>query len=141
MHFGDAARNAEVLHAHGENRIEIRGIEQLEEGALRIDARNDGFAGDLFAVGKNDARNGASFGADLLHLGTSTDFGTSRFSSFAKRARELAKPAARKRCGSNWMRISRGAKQQKRGRARGPRTKIAAEDAARGDGGADKPGG
>src|SRR5579859_2784895 len=112
MDFGDAAGNAEVLHAHGENGIEIRRIEKLEKGALRIHSGNDGFAGDLLAVGKNNARNGASFGADLPHFGAGTNFSAGGFSGFAERARELSKPAARKGGRTNRMRISSGAQQQ-----------------------------
>ena len=90
MHFGDAARNTEVLHAHGENGIEIRGIEQLEEGAFRIHAGNDRFAGDFLAVGEDNTGNGAILGEDLLYVGVGADFDAGFLGSFAEGAREFA---------------------------------------------------
>src|SRR5258707_7013294 len=138
MHFGDAAGNAEVLDAHGENGIEIRRVEQLEEGALRIDTGNNGFAGDLFAVCEDDTGNGAILGGDVSYFGVGANLDAGFLGGFAEGAREFAKPAARECRRANRMRIRGGAEQQERGGARGPGAEVCAEDSAGGNRGAQK---
>ena len=53
--FGDVACGADVADAERESRIELRWIDEIEERALGIDAGDDGFGGDFFAVGENDS--------------------------------------------------------------------------------------
>src|SRR6266852_8182467 len=112
MNFGDAAGDAEVLHAHGENGIEIRGIEQLEEGTFRIHAGNDGFAGDFFAIGEDNTGNGAIFGADVFDFSIGANLDAGILGGFAESAREFAKPAAGEGCRADRMWIASGAEEQ-----------------------------
>ena len=54
IHLGYIAAGTDVPDTQGESRIELRGIDQIEERALGIDAGDDGFGGDFFAVGEDD---------------------------------------------------------------------------------------
>ncbi len=58
-------------------RIELRRINEIEERALGIDAGDDGFSGDFFAVGEDDRSDGVIFDADVLDVGLRADFGAS----------------------------------------------------------------
>ena len=78
--LGDVAGGTDVANAQREGRIELRGIDEIEKGALGIDAGDDGFGGDFFAVGEDDAGDGAVFDANVL------DFGLVRISTPALRA-------------------------------------------------------
>ena len=51
------------------------GSSKLEKSALGIDAGDDGFDGDFFAIGENDAGDGAVFDANVLNFGVGADFG------------------------------------------------------------------
>src|SRR5580693_9239474 len=52
MNFGNGACGANVANAKREGGIELGGIEEREKSALGIDAGNDSFNGDFFAIGK-----------------------------------------------------------------------------------------
>src|SRR5882762_10308379 len=108
----------------------------MEKGALGIDAGHDGFDGDFFAIGENDAGDGAVFEEDVLDFGIGADFSACLFCRFGKCAREGAESAARKRGRANGMGVGRRAQQKNGGRTSGPGTKRGAKDAARSDDGA-----
>src|SRR5260221_3428930 len=55
MNFGYGAIRTEVADAQGESGIELRGIEEMEEGALGIDAGDHGVGGDFFAAREYEA--------------------------------------------------------------------------------------
>ena len=51
-------------------------VDEIEECALGIDAGDDGFDGDFFAIGEDDGGDGAVFDADVLDFGIGANFGT-----------------------------------------------------------------
>lgn len=75
MNFGDGAVGAEVADAEGEGGIELRGIKEMEECALGIDAGNDGFNFNFFAIGEDETSDGAIFDEDVLDFGVGAEFG------------------------------------------------------------------
>jgi len=73
--FGDVACGADVADAERECWVELGWIDEIEERALGVDAGDDGFGGDFFAVGENDCGDGVIFDADVLDVGLRADFG------------------------------------------------------------------
>lgn len=138
MNFGDGSVGADVADAEGEGGIELRGIKEMEESAFGIDAGNDGFDLDFFAVGKDKGVDGAVFDEDVLDFGVGADFGAGYASGIGESASERAEPATRKSGGANGMRVRCGAEKKNRGGTGGPRTEGGAEDAAGGDGSAEQ---
>ncbi len=108
MNFGDGAVGANVANAKGESGIELGGIEEFEKSALGIDAGDDGFDGDFFAIGEHDAGDGAVFDADVLNFGIGADFRAGCFAGrFSESASERAEPSARKSGRADGMRNPR----------------------------------
>jgi len=136
--FGDSAIRTEILDAIGERRIELGRIEEMEEGALGIQAGGDRVDGDLFAAGEHDASNGAVLDANVLDFGIDANFRASLLCRFGKSPREAAEPAARKGSGAHGVRIASGTEKKNSRGTRGPGTEGRAENAAGGDDGANK---
>ena len=107
----------------------------MEEGAFGVDAGDDGFNGDFFAVGENNAGDSAVFDADMLHFCIGADFSASLFCRSCERVREGAKSAARKRGRAYRMGVGSGAQKKDGGRTGRPRAESGAKDAASGDDG------
>src|SRR5258708_7520560 len=63
--FGDRAVGTKILDAVGEGRVELGRIEELKKSALGVDAGDDTFDRDFFAIRKHDSRDGAVFDAKL----------------------------------------------------------------------------
>src|SRR5690348_1477886 len=95
--FGDGAIGADVANAKSKSGIELRRIEEFEEGALGVDAGDHGRNVDFLTVGKYEAADGAIFHADVLNLGVGTDFHARIFCGLGEGVREGAQTAARKR--------------------------------------------
>src|SRR5579859_533172 len=55
VNFGDGAVRTEILDAQGERGIELRRVDEMEEGPLGIDAGDDRVGGGFFAVGEDEA--------------------------------------------------------------------------------------
>ena len=70
---------------------------QIEEGALGVDAGDDGFDGDFFAVGENDAGDCVVFDADVLDFGMGADFGAGGACGFGEGVSKSAESAVRER--------------------------------------------
>src|SRR6266851_4801264 len=107
--LGDGAIGAEMFDAVGKGGIELRGIEEMKEGALGIDARDDGLDDNFFAAGENDAGDSAVFDEDVADFGIGTNFSAGQFCGFGESAREGAESAARERGGAYGMGIGGGA--------------------------------
>jgi len=71
----------------------MRGIDKMEEGALGIDAGDDGLDGDFFAIGENDAVTAPSL-MRMCWLRIGADFSAGLFRRFGGACREGAEPAA-----------------------------------------------
>src|SRR6202030_602636 len=117
-----------------------RGIEEMEEGALGIDAGDDGGGWEFFAVGEDEADYRAAFYADVADFGVGANFGAGLAGGFGHRAGEGTETPVRKGSGAYGMRVGSGSQQKNGGRARGPRTHRGAKNSARGDNGTDKVG-
>src|ERR1700747_3763849 len=136
MDFGNSAVAAKILDALGEGGIELRGIEELEEGALGVDAGDYGAGGKFFAAGEDQAKDGAIFNPDLAHFGVGADFSTGCARRFGERAGEGAEATVGEGGGTDGMGVRGRAQEEDGGRAGGPRTERGAENAAGGDYGA-----
>ena len=134
--LGDGAIGAEIFHAVGKGGVELRGIDELEKGAFGIDAGDDGFDSDFFAIGENDAGDGAVFDENVADFGIGADFSAGLFRGFGESAREGTESAARKRGRAYGMDIGGGAQKKDGGLSGRPGTKRGAKNAARGDDGA-----
>src|SRR5579859_150640 len=130
MDFGDGAVGAKVADAEGEGRIELRGIEKFEKSALGIDAGDDSFDSDFFAIGENKAANGAVFHADVLNLGVGADFDACLAGGIGKSVGKRAEPTARESGRAGGMGVRGGAKKQHGRGTGGPGTERGAKDAA-----------
>src|SRR5260370_1037473 len=127
-----------IFDAQGEARIEMRRIDELEKGALGIEAGNDCIGGNFFAAREDEASDGAIFEVDVAGFGVGADFGAGMARGFRECARERAEPSVRKRSGADGMRVGSGAQEENRGGARRPGTKRGAKNSARGDNGANE---
>src|SRR5260370_35994900 len=95
--LGDGAIGAEIFHAVGEGGVELRGIDEMEKSAVGIDARDDGFDGDFFAIGENDAGDGTAFGKNVGDFGVRADFSAGLFRGYVEGARAQTQSARRTR--------------------------------------------
>src|SRR6516165_1318562 len=138
MYFGNTSGNAEVLHPHRKNRIEVRRIKQLEEGALRIDSGDDCAARDFFAVAKHHTGYRAVLRANLLDSSVRAYLRTRSLRGFSERARKLSQTAPWKCRRTDGMGIGCRSQQEHRGGACRPGTKICAKNAPRGNRGTQK---
>src|SRR5258708_6688368 len=107
--LGDGAIGTEIFDAVGKGGIELRRIEEMEEGALGIDAGDDGLDGDFFAAGQNDAGDSAVFDEDVADFGIRTNFSAGQFCGFGGPAREGAETSPGNRAGADGMGIGGGA--------------------------------
>lgn len=111
MNFGDSAVGADIADAEGEGGIELRGIEELEKGALGIDTRNDGMDFDFLAIGQDETGDGAVFDQDVLDFGVGAELGTGFASGVGENAGEGTESTAGKCGGAHRMGIGSGAQQ------------------------------
>src|ERR1700724_3394379 len=109
MDLGDVAGGADVADAQRESRVELRGIDEMEEGALGINAGDHGFGGN---------------------------FATGGAGSLGDSAGQRAESAVGKGGRADRMRIGSGAEKKDGGAAGRPRSERRAENAASGDRGA-----
>src|SRR5262247_1165646 len=72
-HLGDGAPAANVPHGADERRIEPAGVDEPEQGPLRIGAGDDERGGDLLAVRERDADRAPLAHGDLRDLGAAAD--------------------------------------------------------------------
>ncbi len=138
MNFRDGAVRTEIADAQSERRIDLRRIDEVEEGALGVEAGNDRIGGNFFAASEDEASDGAIFDADVADFGVGADFGADMARGFRECARERAEPSVRKRSGADGMRVGSGAQEENRRGARRPGTKRGAKNSARGDNGANE---
>src|SRR6266581_533325 len=115
--FGDITPCAEVLDAIREDGIELRRVDEVKEGALRIDAGSHGFRGDFFSALENNSRDGTILNANLLDFRIRTDLHACFLGGLRERARERAKAATRESRGTNRVDVRSGAKKQDCGRS------------------------
>ena len=130
IHFRDIALCTEILNAIREHRVKLRGVDETKEGALRIDAGNNRFAGNFFSVLKHHARDRAILEANPLDFRIRADFRACLLGGFRERPRERAEAATRKTGRANGMSIRSGAKQQHCGRSSGPWAQGISEDSS-----------
>src|SRR5260221_5283278 len=90
MTFAYVAIRTEVADAHSESRIELRGVEEMEESALGIDAGNHGVGGDFFATGEYEAGDSTILDANVANFGVGADFGAGLAGGFGDGAGERA---------------------------------------------------
>ena len=136
--FGDGAAARMLRMRRAKVGSSCDGIDEIEEGALGVDAGDDGFGGDFFAVGEDEAGDGAVFDANVLDFGLRANFRAGLARGVGERARERAESSARKCSGADGMRIGSGAQKKHGGAACRPRTERGAENAASGDDGAEQ---
>src|SRR5437660_3378469 len=136
--FRDRAIRPEILEAIGEGGVELGRIEEMEEGALGIQAGGDSVDGNLFAIGEHDARNRAVFDANVLDFRIGANFRAGLLRRFGKSAREVAEPATRKRSGSYGMGVGSSAKKKDSRGTRRPGAESRAENATGSNDGADE---
>src|SRR5260370_6753975 len=110
----------------------------MKEGALGVNAGNDGFDGDFFGSGEHDPGNGAVFQANLLDFGIGANFSAGLLRGFGQSAREVTEAGRGKSSGAHGMGVASGAHQEDGGGTRGPRPERGPEDAACGDKGGDE---
>jgi hypothetical protein len=134
MDFGDIATGAEILHAVGKSRVQLRGIEKVKESALGIEAGDDGVSGDFFAASENEGRYRAVLQVDVPNLSIGADFGARGARGFSKGASKGPEPSAGERSGAHWMGISGGTKKKNRRGTCGPGTQRRAEYSTSRDG-------
>src|SRR5258707_5773634 len=128
MNFGYGAIRTEVADAQSESRIELRGVEEMEESALGIDAGNHGVGGDFFATGEYEAGDSTILDANVANFGVGADFGAGLAGGFGEGASERAESSVRERSGADGMRVCGGAKKQNGGGARGASAKRRAPE-------------
>jgi hypothetical protein len=109
MNLGYGAVRTEVADAQGEGGIELRGIEEMEEGALRVYAGDYGVGEDFFAVGEDKTGDSAVFDVDVADFGIGADFGAGLARGFGERAGEGTESSVREGGGADGMRIGGGA--------------------------------
>src|SRR5579863_1274176 len=97
IHLGDVAAGTDVADAQREGRIELRGIDEIEKGALGVDAGDDRLGGDFFSVGEDYGGDAAVLDANVLDFGLRANLGTGLARSIGKRAGERAEASAGKR--------------------------------------------
>src|SRR5260221_331257 len=97
MNFGYGAIRTEVADAQSESRIELRGVEEMEESALGIDAGNHGVGGDFFATGEYEAGDSTILDANVANFGVGADFGAGLAGRFGEGGREKAESSSRER--------------------------------------------
>jgi len=95
IYFCNVAGGTDVADAKCEGRIELRGIDQIEERAFGVDAGDDGFGGDFFTLGEDDSGDRIIFDTDVLDVGLRTNFGAHGAGGFGESLRESAKPTLR----------------------------------------------
>ena len=130
------AAAAEIFDALREGGVELRGVEELEEGALGVDTGDYGAGGEFFAAGEDEAGDCTVFDADVADFGVGADFGAGCARGFCEGAGEGAEASVGEGSGTDWMRIGCGAKKKDCCGACGPRAERGAEDTAGGDYGA-----
>ena len=108
MNLGDGSCRAKVTDAQSECRVELCGIEQIEKGALGIDAGGDSMDADFFAIGEYESHDGAVFDADVPDFGVGANFRAGLARGFRKRTGEGAEPAVREGSRTNGMRVGSG---------------------------------
>ena len=101
--FRDVAGGADVADAKRECWVELRRINEIEERALGVDAGDDGFGGDFFAVGEDDSSDGVVLDSNVLDVSLRSNFGAGSACGFRESTRESAEPTFRERCGANGM--------------------------------------
>src|SRR5260221_1463912 len=136
MTFGDGSIRTEVADAQSESRIELRGVEEMEESALGIEAGNHGGGGDFFATGEYEAGDSTHLEANVANFGVGADFGAGLAGRFGEGASERAESSVRERSGADGMRVCGGAKKQNGGGTRRPWAKRGAGGARGRDHGA-----
>src|SRR5580698_1435803 len=116
----------------------VDGIEQTEQGALRIGAGDDGFRGDLFAAREQDAGNSSVFDQNLGDFGVGANFDAGFFRGGGHGGGEGAHASAGVGGVPYRIRIGGGAQQKQQRGAGGPGAEGGAVDAASGDCGAEQ---
>ena len=86
--FRHRSHHAVVLEFLGEARGQMRRVDQVQQGALRVGVGDDGVRGNLVAGLQNDRGRYAVFHADLCDFGVGADFGAGRFRGGRHRLRD-----------------------------------------------------
>ena len=113
--FGDIAPRAEVLDAIREHGIKLRRVDEVKEGALRVDAGSHGFHCDFFSALEHNSRDCAILDANLLDFGVRANFPACSPGGFRKCARERAKASPRISRRTDRVGVRSGAQKQDRG--------------------------
>ncbi len=114
------------------------GIEQAEEGALRVGAGDYGFGADLFAAGEQHTCDFSILHQNLSDFGVGANFCACFFCGGGHGIREGAHASAGVSGVPYRIRIGGGAQQKQERGAGGPGAESCSIDAAGGDGGAEQ---
>ena len=114
----------------------MRRIDQLQQRALGIGVRDDGFGGNFFAGREHDAAGDAVLHANFDDFRAAANLRSGLLRGCGHGLRDRAHAAGGEPGRACGMRVAGGANEQHQAAARRPRAQECSEDSARGDGGA-----
>ncbi len=101
VYFRAAATVLQVANLARERRLQVKRLDQIEVGALRVGVRHDPRRSDLLAVGQRHPRGTSLFQLDPRHAGTRADLGAGATGKLGQRARECAHTTTHQAHGSD----------------------------------------